>query len=508
MNVQNLRSMIRPCLLFSALLCAAAATAQSPYRQIGLRNLWTGSVNGCSIARDTVTASEATLYGEMEGGGLRTKSAALRQWHAGARAATVTHYGRLSLGGSFGFDHFEGREMCGSMFVEQGFWPVDVIEFTPGRKQRQTYGFDGRIAARAGGGWLLGAQIGFDAVNYAKRKDIRHTNYRQQLAVAPAVQYARPWGAVGLNYIFEKNSESVSAEEIGSNTDTYEAFLDKGLMYGVMEAWTGSGLHLKEAGVDGFPVRELTHGAALQGEWKSLFAEVVWRRGRGVVGEKSYEWFAFPSERFDLRAAWRRVGERATHVVRAEWRWSRLRNEERVVGRETQGGVTRPVIYGSVPVLERRCRSLSARYDGIVRRGEYSVRMAFERQEDLATPLYPERHYRQLDRFEIEASAMRRTGRFEWSAGAAFSVGNNDERDLATAGQLLAEVRSFRLEEYWNAETEYLTAPVYGLSADVKYTLWRGLCVGVGGRWRHGANLKYLPGPNRLTGRVEIAYRF
>ncbi len=500
--------MIRSCLLFSALLCAAAATAQSPYRQIGLRNLWSGSVNGCSIARDTVTASEATLYGEVEGGGLRPTAAASRQWHAGARAATVTHYGRLSLGGSFGFDHFEGREMCGSMFVEPGFWPVDVLEFTPGRKQRQTYEFDGRIAARAGSGWLLGAQIGFGAANYAKRKDIRHTNYRQQLAVAPAVQYTRPWGAVGLSYIFEKNSESVSAEEIGSNTDTYEAFLDKGLMFGVREAWTGSGLHLKEAGVEGFPVRELTHGAALQGEWKSLFAEVVWRRGRGVVGEKSYEWFVFPSQRFDLRAAWRRVGERATHVVRAEWSWSRLRNEERVVGRETQGGVTRPVIYGSIPVLESRRQSLSARYDGIVRRGAYSVQMTCERQEDLATPLYPERYYRQLDRFVLEASAMRRTGRFEWSAGAEFSVGSNDESDLATAGAEFAEVRSFRLEEYWNAETEYLTAPVYGLSADVKYTLWRGLWVGVGGRWRHGANLKYLPGPNRLTGRVEIAYRF
>lgn len=398
--------------------------------------------------------------------------------------------------------------MCGSMFVEPGFWPVDVLEFTPGRKQRQTYAFDGRIAARVGGGWLLGARIDFGAANYAKRKDLRHTNYRQRLAAAPALQYTRPWGAVGLGYIFEKNSETVGAEEIGSNADTYEAFLDKGLLYGVREAWTGSGLHLDEAGVEGFPLRESTHGAALQGEWRSLFAEVVWRRSRGVAGEKSYEWFVFPTQRVDLRAAWRRTGERATHVVRAEWTWSRRRNEERVTGRETQGGVTLPVVYGSVPVLESRRQSLSARYDGIVRRGEYSVRMAFERREDLATPLYPERHYRRLDRLELEVSAMRRAGRFEFSAGAGISAGRSDERDLATDGCDLGEVRSDCAEEYRNIETEYLAATVCTLSADVKYLFRRGLCIGVGGRWRRGANLKYLPGPDRLTGRVEIAYRF
>ncbi len=500
--------MNRLLLLFPVLLLAGAAMAQSPYGQIERRNLWSGSVNGCSVARDTVTASEAMLYGEMERGGWRSPSMAPRLWHAGAEASTVTHYGRLSLGGSFGFDHFEGRGMCGSMFVEPGFYPVDVLEFTPGRKQRQTYALEGRIAAPAGRGWLLGAQIEFGAANYAKRKDLRYTDYRQRFAVAPAVQYTRPWGAVGLSCLFEKNSENIRAEEIGSTADTYYAFLDKGLMFGVSEAWTGSGLHLDEAGIDGFPVREMIRGVALQGEWRAWFVEAVWRCGRGVVGEKSCEWFVFPSHRVDLRTAWRRVGERDTHIVRAEWTWSRRRNEERVLGRETQGGVTLPVVYGSVPVFGECRWSLSSRWDWIVPRGEYSVRMTFGQQEGLASPLYPQRHYRRLNRFETEVSAIRRTGRFEWSAGAGFSVGGSDEYAIATAGNVLVDGEPCRLTDYWNAETEYLTARVFSLSAEVRYALWRGLFVGVGGRWQHAAGTKYLPGPNRLTGRVGITYRF
>ena len=60
--------------------------------------------------------------------------------------------------------------------------------------------------------------------------------------------------AIGFSYIFSKNSESVSAEEIGTAATPYYAFLDKGLMYGAYEAWSGSGVHLSESGINGFPI--------------------------------------------------------------------------------------------------------------------------------------------------------------------------------------------------------------------------------------------------------------
>lgn len=73
--------------------------------------------------------------------------------------------------------------------------------------------------------------------------------------------------AIGFSYIFSKNSESVSAEEIGTAATPYYAFLDKGLMYGAYEAWSGSGVHLSESGINGFPIKELSHGAAVQVQW-------------------------------------------------------------------------------------------------------------------------------------------------------------------------------------------------------------------------------------------------
>lgn len=60
--------------------------------------------------------------------------------------------------------------------------------------------------------------------------------------------------------MFSKNSESVKAEVIGTTENSYNAFLDKGLMYGAYEAWDGSGIHLSESGINGFPIKELSNG--------------------------------------------------------------------------------------------------------------------------------------------------------------------------------------------------------------------------------------------------------
>ena len=68
-----------------------------------------------------------------------------------------------------------------------------------------------------------------------------------------------------------KSAKSVQSEEIGTAATPYYAFLDKGLMYGAYEAWSGSGVHLSESGINGFPIKELSHGAAVQAQWGSRY---------------------------------------------------------------------------------------------------------------------------------------------------------------------------------------------------------------------------------------------
>ena len=87
-------------------------------------------------------------------------------WSAGAVAKSITHLKGYSLTGSFSFDHTSGKDMSGSMFIHPGFYPVDLLEFTPGRKDLQTYTFMGGIATDISPNWRLGGKIDFAASNY------------------------------------------------------------------------------------------------------------------------------------------------------------------------------------------------------------------------------------------------------------------------------------------------------------------------------------------------------
>ena len=159
--------------------------------------------------------------------------------------------------------------MFTSMFLEPGYFPVDVLEFTPGDKTRQTYKFSGGFVTHLFYDYFFGIKADYTASNYAKRKDIRHTTYGTDLQIEPTFgevsEDPEDGQSRSVAYIFRKRTEMIDAEQVGAATDqSYYAFLDKGMRYGTYQVWDGDGIHLDEAGVGVFPVREFTHGFAVQ----------------------------------------------------------------------------------------------------------------------------------------------------------------------------------------------------------------------------------------------------
>ena len=229
------------------------------------RNAWNMTSNVCGVRADSISISQAQLYGRYTDGGFRDLSDPERLWNVGAFAQTISHFGKVSMTGKFAFDNEESYKACGSMFSRPGAYPVDLFEFTPGRKTRQSYTVDGGIAARLSPLLTIGGKVEFLSSNYSKRKDLRYTDYLLDMKVTPSLLFS--FGErvrLGLSYFYRRVAESLSAEELGISDQSYYAFLDKGLMYGSYDVWTGGASHLKEAGVSGFPVRENFHGLALQ----------------------------------------------------------------------------------------------------------------------------------------------------------------------------------------------------------------------------------------------------
>lgn len=485
MNAKYSHCMSRRALAAAAALCIAlgAAAQTRPFDRAQRGSLWLAGSNSAGLRADSpVGLSYAELYGGAAYGGLHPGWESTSPWEAGAQARSVKHLERFSLKGGFSFGQMSGPDMSGSMSLRPGYFPVDVLEFTPGRKTRQTYAFDGGVSVDLSGGWRLGASMDFTSANYAKRKDLRHTNYLLDMTFSPALTYTTPSGDMtfGVDYIFRKTSESIVAEQVGTGESSYYAFLDKGLMYGKYEVWTGSGVHLDEAGVQGFPQREYFNGLGLQmSAGRNYYAGIEYLYGSGEAGEKQTVWYRFPSHNIGVRlASVLDLGTRKVYL-RGTYDWRLQTNNETVLEKVVSGGVTLTEEYGSNRILSRELSRGKLEAE-VVRAGfEYTAAVETTAQHAVGSQMYP--FVAESDRSGWRVSFAPAWYRGGWDFGglAAFAwgtVGNDSLRLADDASGVLTT--PCRLQDYHDSETIYFTAAKAELSAFLRRNFAGGIYAG------------------------------
>lgn len=511
--MNKVRHILILCLFVTGLAASAQTAAErwsrvKTYEQVLRDNLWNGSLNINGVRQDTVSRSYAGFTGEYEEGGMRDTWQAERGWSAGASTASVQHLERMSLKGSFSFTQTEGYGMCGSMFIKPGFYPVDVLEFTPGRKTLQTYSFDGGISYDIAPSWRIGAVMEFESANIAKRKDLRHSNWRLDLKVAPGIMYHSDDLAAGAALLLRKTSETLEAAQVGTSESSYYAFLDKGQMYGVYSIWTGNGVHLDEAGVNGFPARDFSYGAALQAQYKNFFAETEYIRTSGSIGEKEYIWFRFPAYSFKTRLAYRHTCCKATHYARLVFGWNGRRLDESILEKVTANGVSTVTNHGSNRIATERGISLDPEYEYINSRIEVLAKAHIGVDKDMASQIYPYIHTQSLATFGADARVKIFSGPWTFTAEAGYCGGRTSEDSWMVGEQTGVQTAPYRLQDWYDRQMEFKTASrlLAGLSA--RYDIARGIYTELSGEWMYGFDLKYLAGPDRFSTTLTIGYDF
>ncbi len=487
---------------------ATVSAVAGDYDRLARRNLWNFSSNVTGIRADSVTISFAEVHGGAGHGDFRDFSQSSKQWDVGAEARTITHFKEISLAGSFTFDHQTAYDMCGSMFIHPNFYPVDVLEFTPGRKDLQTYAFSGGFSADIAPHWRIGAGIDFTAQNYVKRKDLRHTNYRLDMEVSPAIMYHNRDFAIGLNYIFRKNSETATAEVDGSAVANYYAFLDKGLMYGAYELWSGSGVHLSDSGVSGFPLSEMSHGGAVQVSVGEFFLEAKYLHGKGKAGEKTAIWYEFPSHRVSVFAGYRFRQPRGDHFLRVNFDWFRQYNNENVLGNETDNGVTLTRVYGSNRVFERTLIAVSPSYEWVGRRTEVRAGFDIYSYSRLSSLMYPYMYGQDMISGRAYATGLVKVGKFDLSLGLSYYEGDFSEKEGGVEADIEAGEPPFQFTEYYDLQNEYMVAPRISLSASVGWNLPLGLYLEVAAEWTRALKIQYIDGRDRWSEVLRFGYVF
>lgn len=508
MNVKHNHCVSRKVLLLTAMMCIAVIMKAQPYDNALKHNLWMDSSNPAGLRQDTVSVSFAELYGRMEGGDFKHTYEASSAWSAGARAASVKSLERFSLKGGFSFDQTSGQDMCGSMLIHPSYYPLDVLEFTPGRKTLQTYAFDGSIGVDLSPRWRIGGGIDFQSANYAKRKDLRHTNYRLDMTVSSGLQYHDGLLAIGLSYIYSKDSESAEAEQIGTGESSYYAFLDKGLMYGKYEVWTGSGVHLDEDGVKGFPLKQHFHGAAVQLQYGDTFYEFGYLHGNGTAGEKQSIWYRFPTDKFYFIASERWHGAGMDVYYRAGGSWENLRNYETVLDKVTEKGVTITQEYGANQILARSAKSGFVESEFIGRKLEMLFHWDCTETRSRASQLYPFETLQTVREWNFFIESTLHSGSWDFRFLPTLSGGRFSEEDSAREGGSTVMTSPVRLVDYYNAEMEYRTCTRLSAELAARRNLPHGLYAEISGSILHGFGLEYISGASRWDAALRLGWNF
>ena len=458
----------------------------------------------------------AAVYGGYEAGGYHPAFAPESLWKAGAKAQGTYHGSSTSYTGSFSFEQVDGKGMFTSMFLEPGYFPVDVLEFTPGDKTRQTYKFNGGFVTHLFYDYVFGIKADYTASNYAKRKDIRHTTYGTDLQIEPTfgeVSEDPEDGQSGsVAYIFRKRTEMIDAEQVGAATDqSYYAFLDKGMRYGTYQVWDGDGIHLDEAGVGVFPVREFTHGFALQLHTGELgYAgglKFLWKFG--TVGEKGYDWFKYRGESllFWLERTWA-----SDQSLRLDFDLEMDRLKEAVLDKVTSGGITTPSIYGYNAVSDRSWASLDLTYAVRFRQGCLKRLQAVLHGgvwDEASYLMYP--YEDKTERFNGMATVVAAFGFGPVGLNVRVNGGAGTWKDQGLQGGTEEVVSTpFRLQGDWDRKMEYFSTAKLGAGLTLTYHLKSvdGLSLQAEGTWLHGFGIVLLPGTERWSSTLKIGYDF
>ena len=523
MNVKNSHCMNRTRNMILALAMTIFATAPlsaqisegsdavlyDKYQNALRTNFWQDGSNPVGIRQDRSfeRIAHAALSGNMSAGGFRQSHEASLPWSVGAHAESIVHLDKFSMQGSFSFEQMQGSDMCGSMFVNPGYYPIDALEFTPGRKIRQTYAFDGAISVDVAPQWRVGAGIDFTSANLSKRKDVRHSNYLLDMSVTPGVIWHSGNNSIGLNAVLRKTTDTPTAKQIGTK-ETYTAFLDKGLYYGKLEDWEGSGLHLSENGVNGLPVKEIFGGAGIQMQIGNMFMEFEYQRGNGTIGEKQYIWYRFPSHNFSYVFGQRWDRGSMTHDLRLRLQGRKMTNNESVLEKVTVGGVSTTVQHGSNQILARTDMSVRVEYSFMTDKDEFVLRSGIDERVSTVSQMYPYVTDQSRMQWISAVGYTRHAGPVDIAVGAGYMGGMVDENDRLVSEDSGVTSELLRLEDYYQMDIEYSTANRVNLGACVTYDFWKGLYAKATVDYTRAFKVTVLPGADRVSASLGIGYNF
>ncbi len=499
---------MRRLLLTVLLFCALTPLYAQRYEAVKERNMWNWGYNSAGLRADSLSVSYAEVWGGLQRGAMTNHSLSDDSFTAGIKSESILHFDKISFSGALSYDYFDGRNMSGSMFITPGSWVVDIYEYTPGRKVRECYSMSGAVSYDVASEWQLGLMVDFDAVNYAKRKDLRHKNTLMDFQLSPSFRWHHQRWSLGAAYIYQKRSESLKAEEIGFTPESYRAFFDSGLFYGKEALWTSADLHLSISGMESLPIKEQLHGVSLQLGYGELLVEAEYHRLDGKTGEKGIEWHSFDADRWRARVGWQHHVLDRLHTLRLEIERELMRNNEKVLMAQTSGGVTITQEFGEVPIYYGITTELELSYDLQIGANRLSAAVAYLDLDKQSSLLYPYMREEERTRWSFDVDGVWSIGKLELIGGLNYGFGSSSHRELKVSDSDSMSSYPQRQMLYAEWYDEYMTAPILGCDLGFRVNLPKGFYIEPQAHYWHGFGLSLIPQPNRVEALLKVGCKW
>lgn len=470
---------------------------KSSIADVRLNYGWLRSENGASLdVVGNVRTSMAEIYGTTEQGKLIDHNGSDNQYEAEFRAESLVRLSeRVALYGRVGYLNFLGNNMAGSYLIDPASAPFDILELTNenrGRKQLERYEVEGTVALRILSWLSAGVCFDYEAANYSKRKDLRHTNTMMDLTATAGLKF-RLGNKVqlGANYTYRRRNESLLLSMYGTTDKTYQSLVNYGGMFGKMEFFSDNGYTKKN---ETKPLFDSYHGGAVQLSWQitpniEWFNEVGFRTRKGYYGDASPYTVVYANhDGRDMHycGVLTITSRRTRHTVDVEWQRTKVNNRENIYEYRTEeGGLSYINYLGEVETGNRTDQSLKAGYtirideERKIAKWQVGAAIALNTRNSLANS-YPDYRHQNISWWRAEATAKRNIQHlrniFTIALDAGYGAGWGEpfvDGSFVGSGSSQSYVR--RLDDVARLETEYLTSPQMRSGIELGYGRHLGL---------------------------------
>ena len=386
---------------------------------------WLTSENasGLTVLPVSSRISEAGLYGEMFSGDLRNYNEAKSGYKWGLKGLSFYPISeRVTVWGEVDYSNFRGTQMTGSYFIDPTQTPFDLVEFSednPGDKQLENYHLEGAVGLNLTHRLAGGLKFDYTAANYAKRKDLRHTNSLMDMSLTAGLSYRLAERlTIGANYAYRRRNESLLLSMYGTTDKLYYTLVDYGAFFGKRELFSDTG-YTKEN--EAKPLFDSYHGGSLQLSWRigtrwEWFNEVSYRTRAGFYGDDSPSTVVYSThsgEQLAYNSQLVYTGLRSTHTLRVVAEQRKVQNRENIYDfRNDEVGINYYVYLGDAEVGERTEQAISLQYTGRLGieqelpRWQIDVRSDFDLRKQKAVN-YPDYRLQDIAWWQLSSSLER-----------------------------------------------------------------------------------------------------